>query len=70
MRKQAERGQAAGRQSRSKKGLIVMQVAGKRAGITTLDFDGAEDNLMSYALYITSLKSIMATYPLLMVILL
>lgn len=37
MRKQAERGQAAGRQSRSKKGLIVMQVAGKRAGITTLD---------------------------------
>lgn len=42
MRKQAERGQAAGRQSRLQKGLIVMQVAGKRAGITTLDFDGVE----------------------------
>lgn len=37
MRKQAERGQAAGRWSRSEGDMIAMQVAGKRARITTLD---------------------------------
>lgn len=37
MRKQVERGQAAGRWSRSEGGMIAMQVAGKRARITTLD---------------------------------
>lgn len=37
MRKQAERGQAAGRQSRSEGGMIAMQAAGKRARITALE---------------------------------
>lgn len=37
MRKQAGRGQAAGRPSGSEGGMIAMQVAGKRAGITALD---------------------------------
>lgn len=35
MRKQVERGQATGRQSRSEGGMIAMQVASKRARITT-----------------------------------
>lgn len=37
MRKQAERGQAAGRRSRSEGGMIAMRVTGKRARITALD---------------------------------
>lgn len=37
MRKQEQRGQAAGRFSRSEGGLIAMQVVGKRAEITALD---------------------------------
>ena len=42
MRKQAERGQAAGRQSRSEEGLIAMQVAGKRGRDHCTGFDGVE----------------------------
>ncbi len=61
MRKQAERGQAAGRRSRSEGGMIAMQVAGKRARISALDL--MVWRLMSYALYITLLKSMMAMYP-------
>lgn len=37
MRKQVEKGQAAGHQSGSEEGMIAMQVAGKRARITTLE---------------------------------
>lgn len=40
MRKQAERGQAAGRQRGSETRMIAMQVAGKSAGISALDFYG------------------------------
>lgn len=36
MRTQAEKGQVAGRRRRSLGGMIAMQVAGKRAGISSL----------------------------------
>lgn len=62
MRKLVGRGQAAGRQCRSERGLIAMHVAGKRARITTLDLT-VWRQIMSYAAYMTQIHPMMAVSP-------